>query len=85
MNNLKDLGIVRKVDELGRLVLPIELRKELNINEGDGLALYIDKTNNAIILKPSEAKCTHCGTLENLKAFGKHSICAGCIEGVKNL
>ena len=85
MDNLKDLGIVRKVDELGRVVLPSELRKDFNINVGDGLSLYIDKINNLIILKPSEAKCTYCGTLENLKAFVKHSICTDCIEGIKNL
>ncbi|TGB04711.1 AbrB/MazE/SpoVT family DNA-binding domain-containing protein [Halobacillus salinus] len=65
---MKATGIVRKVDELGRVVLPIELRRNLEINEKDPLEIYLD--NNKIILKkhiPSEEKMQHLKTLDDIK------------------
>lgn len=56
---MKSTGIVRKVDELGRIVLPIELRRTLDIAEKDALEIYVD--DNTIILKKYEPCCTFCG------------------------
>ena len=52
---MKATGIVRKVDELGRVVLPIELRRNLDINEKDALEIYVDE--DKIILKKYEPEC----------------------------
>ena len=52
---MKATGVVRKVDELGRIVIPIELRRTLNIGEKDLLEIYVDK--NHIILKKYEPAC----------------------------
>ena len=56
---MKSTGIVRKVDELGRVVIPKELRKTLDIAEKDGMEIYVD--GNAIILKKYEPSCIFCG------------------------
>ena len=55
---MKSTGIVRKVDELGRVVLPIELRRTLDIAEKDALEIYVDESS--IILKKYEPACIFC-------------------------
>ncbi|HBT48555.1 MAG TPA: AbrB family transcriptional regulator, partial [Caldanaerobacter subterraneus] len=61
---LKSTGIVRKVDELGRVVIPIELRRTLNIAERDALEIYVD--GEQIVLKKYEPACIFCGNAENV-------------------
>ena len=56
---MKSTGIVRKVDELGRIVLPIELRRTLDIAEKDAIEIYVD--GESIILKKYEPTCIFCG------------------------
>ena len=74
---MKATGIVRKVDELGRVVLPIELRRNLNINEKDPLEIFVD--DETIILKKYEPCDIFTGTMEDLidyegKKVSKKSI-----------
>ena len=85
MSNLKDTGIVRKVDELGRVVLPLEMRRSIGIEEKDALSVLLDSENNSIVLKPVEAKCVFCGTVDNIRNHGNSTICTDCIENIKNL
>ena len=73
---LKSTGIVRKVDELGRVVIPIELRRTLGIEEKDALEIYVD--NEKIILKKYEPACIFCGNAENIIIFGGKNICNEC-------
>ena len=61
---MKATGIVRKVDELGRVVLPIELRRNLNINEKDSLEIFVDE--ETIILKKYEPCDIFTGSMEDL-------------------
>lgn len=61
---MKSTGIVRKVDELGRIVLPIELRRTLNINEKDSLEIFVD--NDRIVLQKYEPACIFCGNADNI-------------------
>ena len=75
---LKSLGIVRKVDSLGRLVLPIELRRTLNIDEKDALEIYTD--NEKIILKKYEPACVFCGNAEGVQSFKGKNVCHQCAE-----
>lgn len=77
---MKATGIIRKVDELGRIVLPIELRRTFNIEEKDALEIYVD--SNSIILKKYEARCTFCGEAEDLITFNGKTICKKCAEAI---
>ena len=58
---IKSTGIVRKVDELGRIVLPIELRRTLDIAEKDAIEIYVDGTS--IVLKKYQPSCIFCGNM----------------------
>jgi len=82
---MKATGIVRKVDELGRIVLPIELRRTLDIAEKDTLEIYVDGTS--IILKKYQPACVFCDSAKNVISFREKNICAACIQelGVKGL
>lgn len=61
---MKSTGIVRKVDELGRVVLPIELRRNLDINEKDALEIFVD--DEKIILKKYEPADIFSGSMDDL-------------------
>ena len=73
---MKSTGIVRKVDELGRIVLPIELRRTLDISEKDALEIYVD--GPSIILKKYEPACVFCGNANNVNVFKNKNVCESC-------
>ena len=75
---MKSTGIVRKVDELGRIVLPIELRRTLDIAVKDALEIYVDE--GTIILKKYEPSCIFCGTSKDVISFKGKNICPKCLE-----
>lgn len=75
---MKSTGIVRKVDELGRIVLPIELRRTLDIAERDSLEIYVD--GSTIILKKYEPACIFCNDAKNVINFKGKNICPSCIK-----
>lgn len=75
---MKSTGIVRKVDDLGRIVLPKELRRVLKIEEKDALEIYVEE--DRIILKKYNPGCKYCGTMDGLiRALGE-DICTSCIS-----
>jgi len=78
---MKSTGIVRKVDELGRIVLPIELRRTLDIAEKDALEIFIDGNN--IILKKYEPACIFCGNAKDVSVFKGKNICPDCIRELR--
>lgn len=78
---MKSTGIVRKVDELGRIVLPIELRRTLNIEERDALEIYVD--DDRIILKKYEPSCIFCGNSKDVVMFKGKNICPACLNELK--
>ena len=78
---MKSTGIVRKVDELGRIVLPIELRRTLNIDIKDSIEIYVE--NDSIVLKKFEPTCIFCGSTENLKTFHDKNVCEKCLNEMK--
>ena len=80
---MKSTGIVRKVDELGRVVLPIELRRTLDIAEKDALEIYVDGAT--IILKKYEPACIFCGNAKNVKRIHDKNVCADCIDELQKL
>ncbi len=77
---MKSTGIVRKIDELGRIVLPIELRRTLNIGERDPLEIYVD--GDAIILRKYEANCVFCDNTQDIIVYKGKYVCKGCIDEV---
>ncbi|MBQ8025737.1 MAG: AbrB/MazE/SpoVT family DNA-binding domain-containing protein [Oscillospiraceae bacterium] len=79
---MKSTGIVRKVDELGRIVLPIELRRTLNIAEKDSLEIYVE--DDTIILRKFETRCVFCGNTKNVVEYKGKNICPDCIRDIKN-
>ena len=79
---VKSTGIVRKVDELGRIVLPIELRRNLDIEERDSLEIYMD--GERIILQKYEATCIFCGAERELLNHKGKNVCANCIRILAN-
>lgn len=78
---MKSTGIVRKVDELGRVVIPIELRRTLTIEEKDSLEIYVDGEH--IILKKYEPACIFCGDARDVKSYKGKNICPACMDELK--
>lgn len=78
---MKSTGIVRKVDELGRVVIPIELRRTLDIAEKDALEIYVD--GEQIILKKYAPACIFCGQAKDVQVFKGKNICPACLEELK--
>ena len=77
---MKSTGIVRKVDELGRIVLPIELRRTMNIDVKDALEIYVD--GDQIVLKKYEPSCIFCGNAKDVVTYKGRNICPACIEEI---
>lgn len=75
---MKSTGIVRKVDELGRVVIPIELRRTLDIEEKDSLEIYVD--GEKIILKKYQPACIFCGNAQDVQNFKGKNVCHGCLD-----
>ena len=80
---MKATGIVRKVDELGRIVLPIELRRTLDIAEKDAIEIYVD--GSSIILKKYEPTCIFCGETKRVTLFKGKNICPACLREMQKL
>lgn len=80
---MKSTGIVRKVDELGRIVLPIELRRTLDIAEKDSIEIYVD--GSSIILKKYEPTCVFCGDAKGITVYKGKNVCANCIKELKKI
>lgn len=80
---MKSTGIVRKVDELGRIVLPIELRRTLDIAERDELEIYLD--DDKVVLKKYEPSCVFCGSSCGLVSYHGRNVCMECIENMSNI
>ena len=79
---MKATGIIRKVDELGRIVIPKELRRQFDIEDNkDSFEIYVD--NGAIILKKYQPSCIFCGELEDMTIFKGQNVCSHCIEKIK--
>lgn len=78
---MKSTGMVRRVDELGRVVIPKEIRSKLDIEEKDPLEIYVE--GSSIILKKFQTNCIFCGSTNNLVSYKDKLICSKCIENLK--
>ena len=73
---MKLSGIARKVDDLGRVVLPVEMRRALGLNAGDEIDIALDDAT--IVMRKVESRCTFCGRTDDLRAFRGRQVCASC-------
>ena len=78
---MKSTGIVRRVDEVGRIVLPMEIRKSLNIDTRDPVEIFVD--SNQIILRKYEPACIFCGNASDVITYRGKNICRECLEEMK--
>lgn len=78
---MKSTGVVRKVDELGRVVLPISIRQIMDINEKDALEIFTDE--NKIILQKYQPSCIFCNNADNIVFFNGKRICEECLAKIK--
>ncbi len=75
---MKATGIVRKIDDLGRIVLPKELRNTMNIDKKDPMEIYVDE--DTVILKKYQPACIFCGSAEKTIEYKKKVICQDCLR-----
>lgn len=80
---MKSTGIIRKVDELGRVVIPIEIRNKLNIAVKDPIEIYVD--GSSIVLKKFEENCIFCGSTTNLATYKEKLICSKCSSKIGSI
>ena len=80
---MKAIGMYRKVDDLGRIVLPAELRKLFGINEGDRLEIFVNE--GQIILSKIEETCAICGGADKLVTVRGRMVCGGCRRQITSL
>lgn len=74
---MKSTGIVRKVDQLGRVVIPIELRRNLDIDDKDSLEIYVE--DDHIILKKYSPACCFCSNASDVIPFKNRNVCSSCL------
>lgn len=77
---MKSTGIVRNVDELGRIVIPKEIRKKFNIEIKDPIEIYVD--GSAIVLKKYLPNCIFCGNSKDLISYKDKLVCSNCSKGM---
>lgn len=78
---MNDTGIVRRIDDLGRIVIPMELRRTLGINVKDPIAIFVE--GDRIILQKHRDACVLCGSEEDVRSVRERPVCAECIGAIK--
>ena len=77
---MKDTGISRPIDNMGRVVIPKELRTAVNLRAGDRLEIYTD--GDGIILRKFEPNCIFCKGEEDLVSYRGISVCRNCLSAL---
>lgn len=80
---MKSLGIVRRIDQVGRIVLPRELRTLFDLEDNkDAVEIFVE--DDKIILKKYEASCIFCGSADDVVTYKNKKVCKACIEKLGN-
>lgn len=79
---MKSTGVVRKVDELGRVVLPSSIRAHMDIKANDAMEIFTD--GERIVLQKYQPACIFCNDVDNVVFFNGKRICAACLEQIKS-
>lgn len=80
---MKSTGIVRKIDSLGRVVLPVELRRVLEIDDSSALEIFVD--GDSIVLKKYQPACVFCGEARDVIQYKGRNVCRACREALGQL
>ena len=80
---MKATGILRKIDGLGRIVIPMEIRNKLEIAENDPLEIHVE--GSSIVFRKYEPDCTFCGSSRNVVEYKGKNVCEKCISELKNM
>lgn len=80
---MKSTGIVREIDTVGRITIPMEIREQLEIKKRTEMSIYVNK--GCIILEKYNTNCTFCGSDESLYEYKGHKICNECVKKIKNV
>ncbi|MBR7081418.1 MAG: AbrB/MazE/SpoVT family DNA-binding domain-containing protein [Oscillospiraceae bacterium] len=80
---MKSTGIVRKVDELGRIVIPVEIRRTLDIEEKDNIEIFVD--NSSIVMRKYEPACIFCGKTKKILDYKGKKVCQDCVSEFKKM
>lgn len=80
---MKATGIVRKIDKLGRIVLPIELRNTLEFGIGDPIEIYVD--GEYVVLRKYAPQCIFCGNAKDVEVIHGRNVCTHCLTELKEL
>ena len=80
---MKSTGIVRNTDNLGRIVLPIELRRHLGIDDKDAVEIYVE--DDTIVLKKHAPACIFCGNAKDVENIHGKNVCRECLDAMKKL
>ena len=78
---MKSTGIGRRIDNLGRVVLPIELRRQFDIEKEDPVEIFVD--DNYIMLKKYQPACIFCNDAKDVVNFRGKNICQKCLAEMK--
>lgn len=78
---MKSTGIIRRVDELGRIVIPKEMRTKMDIAEDTPMEIHIE--GDAIVMKKDVSGCIFCGSAEDVTDFLEKKVCRACISAIK--
>ena len=77
---MKSVGVVRKIDALGRVVLPIEIRRNLNLANEDCVEIFVN--GDTVVLQRWNPTCVFCGSMENTKVYKEKVICENCLKEI---
>ncbi len=80
---IRPIGVVRKVDCLGRIVIPSELRRDMDIADADSLEIFVDR--EMIVIKKYQPECVFCGSPQGIKNIKGKNICEACRGALKKL
>jgi transcriptional pleiotropic regulator of transition state genes len=80
---MKTGGVIRKIDGLGRIVVPKSMCKALHIEENDELDITME--GERIILRKRQDRCVFCDGAEDLMIYNGRKICPACVKGVKSM
>lgn len=79
----KATGIVRRIDDLGRIVLPIELRRNMDIDLHDPVEIYVD--GDSVVLRKYQPGCVFCDNADDVIQYKGKRVCRSCADGIGNL